>query len=290
MFNGLSAEDISSMPAFPFPKELFPPGTFPPGVQFAAEGANMLPPSVRELVEAGQAGNLGAMFEASFEELEPGVDSLFSLLMGGSSFGVKHGSKKRSKRSKAHQYAPPPSGAFPPGFDVNRGNDMLELLSACSEQELMEKLMRGELQQGLIGMAELSHIGSGSCSQSCSDSENSDTDSESSAYGSDEAAGLLSHRGGEHREATRDWSGGHPSEHHPAGESLPIVLIQELGAVDALGLGTSCKGAQGSCTVQCTLFCIHTSTGSMLLSVWPIMSVHGRPWRRCCTKSLKMLL
>ncbi|MEW5309646.1 MAG: hypothetical protein WDW38_001520 [Sanguina aurantia] len=51
MMSGLSTRELSRLPPFPFPKELFPPGTFPPGVRFSSEGLEGMPPSVEEMLQ-----------------------------------------------------------------------------------------------------------------------------------------------------------------------------------------------------------------------------------------------
>lgn len=169
------------MPAFPFPKELFPPDMFPPGLQFSEESLDMLPPSVRELVETGQASSLGLMFEASSEHLEPGIDSLFSLLMGSGNLpGVANTKSKRSSK----QDGSVPNGAVPAHFDFEAMSEQLELLSACSEADLMGKLMRGELGLGDVGLGggmgqmrdALKYFGADELSESSSDSESEQSD------------------------------------------------------------------------------------------------------------------
>lgn len=185
MFNGLTQSDLAAMPPFPFPRELFPPDTFPAGVQFSSESLDTLPPSVRELVETGQAGSLGLMFEASSHELQPEFESLFSMLLG----GKRPGSKHTSKRNKPNGPGTMPTDVV----DIDAISQNIELLSACSEEELVEKIMRGELDLGGLG------LGVPSDALECFDTQtSSETESESvqsepghlkSEFGSAETSG-----------------------------------------------------------------------------------------------------
>lgn len=157
MFSGLSKADLASMPPFPFPKELFPPGTFPAGVRFSKKSLDMLPPSVRELVETGQDGSLGLMFQTSTQQLQPEPSSLFSMLMGTKMPGSAPKSKRRGDRrgSRGKGYTSLPKTGLPAGINLGGLEDNLELLASFSDDELMQKLMKGELQLqdlGLFGM------------------------------------------------------------------------------------------------------------------------------------------
>lgn len=240
MFNGLTAADLSSMPPFPFPKELFPADTFPPGVQFADESLKMLPPSVRELVETGQAGSLGLMFETSTEQLEPGLDSFLSLLMGGNLPGSK------SNRSKAQ-----PHGShvtLPTGIAMDAISENFEFLSSCTEEELMEKLMRGELDLGDLGLGGIGEFlkcfdtqtSSETGSESGKDEpepEQSDSCTAEAADAVSDVESVLSGEGG--------CGGTVPGPGNSNGGAKPTILIQEIREGDVLAFEAS-KGEQCS--------------------------------------------
>lgn len=244
MFHGLTEADLASMPAFPFPKELFPPDTFPPGVQFSEEGLNMLPPSVRELVETGQASSLGLMFQSSSEQLQPGFDSLLTLLMGRDFPSNGPGLKWKSKRRMAD--VPVDWNAdVPVDFDFEAIGKNFDFLSSLSEQELADKVMGGGL--GLVGLGDggmihalqgfdtctLSDTGSES-RHSDLESEHSESRSAESVAASDVEAELADGgRGG-------DWG----SEAHSARDVQATVLIQEIQSGDGHGVASQASGAE----------------------------------------------
>ncbi|KAG2484955.1 hypothetical protein HYH03_016253 [Edaphochlamys debaryana] len=72
MLSCFTPRELSRLPPFPFPKELFPPGTFPPGLRFSSKGLKGMPPQVEEMI---QNGDLGSLFAA----------------MGGAGPGMGHG-------------------------------------------------------------------------------------------------------------------------------------------------------------------------------------------------------
>ena len=63
MLEGLTTEDVRSMPPFPFPERLFPAGTFPAGMRFSAEFK--LPPAVEELLEQSGPEALQALLPST---------------------------------------------------------------------------------------------------------------------------------------------------------------------------------------------------------------------------------
>jgi hypothetical protein len=105
---------------------------------------------VRELVETGQANTLGLMFKESSEQLEPEFDSFLSLMMDGHLPGFhpkpkNPASKKCSGQQHASSFNP---RSLPPDINIDAIRENFELFSACSEQEIAVRLMRGELGLG----------------------------------------------------------------------------------------------------------------------------------------------
>jgi hypothetical protein len=148
MFKGLTTSELAAMPPFPFPKELFPPNTFPPGVQFSEESLDLLPPSVRELVETGQASSLGLMYEESSGQLEPDFRNFLAALLGESlphfcPTPQKFASEKHSTR--AQHSSSLHSTAFPPGIGADAMSQNIELLSSLCMQESVEGVLPGGL-------------------------------------------------------------------------------------------------------------------------------------------------
>lgn len=250
------------MPPFPFPRELFPPDTFPTGVQFTDESLNMLPPSVRELVESGQAASLGLMFEASSEHLEPEFGSLFSMLMGGVLPSADPASKNRSSRSrKQKENVQFPHGAMPQSVDMDAIRENFAMLSACSEEELVEKLMKGDLDLGDLGLGGtgnplMSSDTEASSSEPGSESEQSEPEHRRSAACSDEASGELSElddRGSPEGGGCGQGTGAGAGQSSTFG-SQGTILIQHMREQDALALDGSIVGESsggGACLVRC---------------------------------------
>ncbi|KXZ47821.1 hypothetical protein GPECTOR_32g433 [Gonium pectorale] len=102
--------ELSRLPPFPFPKELFPPGTFPPGLRFSSKGLKGMPPQVEELI---QSGDIASMFSA----MSGGGHSPGETPDGGA--GARGGARSRARAAAA---AAGPAGggglfgAFPGGL------------------------------------------------------------------------------------------------------------------------------------------------------------------------------
>ena len=73
MLEGMTDEEVETMPPFPFPRELFPPGTFPEGLRCSSEGLKGVPPSVSAILKSDRPERLGEMYEAA-ESRAPGSE------------------------------------------------------------------------------------------------------------------------------------------------------------------------------------------------------------------------